>query len=91
MSKKTPPTSTSNELMDWQSIRTYEEVLAFCRRRIDDRKEHDLCEFAKKKILTKTRLSAMTTGPIAQPSNEASEKWKSAGTISEEAENERQL
>ena len=70
--KKTLPTSITNELTDWPSVRTYEEVLAFCRRRTDYRKEHDLCEFAKKKILTKTRLHSMATEAIEQPSNEAS-------------------
>ena len=70
--KKTLPTSITNELIDWPSVRTYDEVLTFCRRRTDYRKEHDLCEFAKKKILTKTRLNSLTTEPIDQPSNEAS-------------------
>ena len=66
--KKTLPTSITNELIDWPSVRTYEEVLAFCRRRTDYRREHDLCEFAKKKILTKTRLNSLVTLPIEQPS-----------------------
>ena len=70
--KKTLPTSITNELIDWPSVRTYEEVLAFCRRRTDYRKEHDLCEFAKKKMLTNMRLNSPTTEPIEQPSNEAS-------------------
>ena len=72
MFKKTLPTSITNELIDWPSVRTYEEVLACCRRRTDHRKKHDLCEFAKKKILTKTRLNSLATEPIDQPSNEAS-------------------
>ena len=72
MFKKTLPTSITNELIDCPSVRTYEEVLASCRRRTDYRKEHDLCEFAKKKILAKTRLNSLTTESIEQPSNEAS-------------------
>ena len=72
MFKKTLPTSITNELIDRPPVRTYEEVLAFCRRRTDYRKEQDLYEFAKKKILTKTRLNSLTTEPIDQPSHEAS-------------------
>lgn len=50
MFKKTLPTSITNALTGWPSVRTYEEVLAFCRRRTDYRKEHDLCEFAKRRF-----------------------------------------
>ena len=71
MFKKTLPTSINNELIGWPSVRTYEEVRACCRRRTDYRKEHDLCEFAKKKMLTNTRLNSMTTESSAQLSNEA--------------------
>ena len=46
MFKKALPTSINDELIDWPSVRTHEEVRAFCRRRTADRKEHDLCEFA---------------------------------------------
>ena len=76
MFKKTLPTSINNELIDCPSIRTYDDVLAFCRRRTDYHKELDLCELAKTNILTERRLSAMTTDPIAQLPNETSETWK---------------
>ena len=39
MFKKTLPTSITNELIDWPSVRTCEEVLAFCRRRTYYHKE----------------------------------------------------
>ena len=83
--KKTLPTSVNNELIDWPPVGTYDDALAFSRRRTDHRKKHDLSEFAKKKkkkkkILIKTRLNAMTTGQDAQmSSNETSKTWRSAG------------
>ena len=74
MFKKTLPTSINNELTDWPLVGTCDYVLAFCRRRTDYRKERDLCEFAKKKILTKTRLSAMTSEQAAQMSSNETQR-----------------
>ena len=53
------PTTIINELLDHPEVTDYHSLMAFCRRRTEFRKEQDLQESTKKRILAKTRLGAM--------------------------------
>ena len=63
MFKKILPNDILDEIIDRPDIRTYNGLLAFCRRRTDHREEHLLTEHAKKRIMSKTRLSVMQAMP----------------------------
>ena len=77
MFKDKLPLSIVTDLLDRPYIRTYEDILELCRRRTDHRKDHDLCESAKKRIMTKTRISSMPvvgeqpSEPVVQQANQA--------------------
>ena len=68
MFKSKLPTSIINELLDHPEITDYDSLKAFCRRRTEFRKEQELCESTKKRILAKTRLGAMPM--VHEPASE---------------------
>ena len=57
--KEKLPASIITDLLDHPDVVAYEDILKFCRRRTDHRKENDLCDQAKKRILARTRRHAM--------------------------------
>ena len=48
------------DLLDHPDVISYGNIMRFCRCRTDHCKEHDLCEQAKKRILARTCIHAMS-------------------------------
>ena len=59
--KEKLPASILTDLLDHPDVVSHDDLMRFCRRRTDHRKEYDLCEQAKKRILARTPVHAMPT------------------------------
>ena len=57
--KEKLPASILTDLLDHPDVASYQDIMRFCRRHTDHRKEHDFREQAKKRILSLTRVHAM--------------------------------
>ena len=61
MFKRTLPQSIIDDLLSHPGIATYDEIIAFIRRRTDHRKKQILCDHAKKRIQGRTKASMNTS------------------------------
>ena len=59
MFKKILPEKILDDIIDEPKVNTYDEIMSFCRRRTDHRREHEMNEFNKKKLVGKARVHAL--------------------------------